>query len=423
MNLVIYYHKKNRYSFNSLLGAIEIDEILKDIKIFIVEKESELFNLDEIFEKNSKTIFAFSFFTTQIFEIFDLVKRLKEKYKEKIILIAGGPHPTGDTLNVLKIGFDFIIRGEGEKSFVEFLKRLKEDSNYKDIKGVSYKDEDGFKIRDLSERVDINKYPPFSIKFEKFSPIEITRGCPFFCFYCETPFIFSSKIRHRKIENIIYYIEYMKNLNLLDIRFITPNAFSYGSIDGKSLSLDSLEKLLKEIRSVIKDKGRIFLGTFPSEVRPEYVNEETLSILKKYADNKTIVIGGQSGSEKILEISHRGHSVKDIINAVKLSIKFGYKPMVDFIFGLPGEDKRDVEETIKIMSELVKMGAKIHAHSFIPLPLTPFQFERSGRVKERIRKFIKDNLKENIVFGDWGIQQKLGKLIEEYFKKGLDMLS
>jgi B12-binding domain/radical SAM domain protein len=423
MNLVIYYHKKNRYSFNSLLGAIEIDEILKDIKIFIVEKESELFNLDEIFEKNSKTIFAFSFFTTQIFEIFDLVKRLKEKYKEKIILIAGGPHPTGDTLNVLKIGFDFVIRGEGEKSFVEFLKRLKEDSNYKDIKGVSYKDEDGFKIRDLSERVDINKYPPFSIKFEKFSPIEITRGCPFFCFYCETPFIFSSKIRHRKIENIIYYIEYMKKLNLLDIRFITPNAFSYGSIDGKSLSLDSLEKLLKEIRSVIKDKGRIFLGTFPSEIRPEYVNEETLSILKKYADNKTIVIGGQSGSEKILEISHRGHSVKDIINAVKLSIKFGFKPIVDFIFGLPGEDERDVEETIKIMSELVKMGAKIHAHSFIPLPLTPFQFERSGRVKERIRKFIKDNLKENIVFGDWGIQQKLGKLIEEYFKKGLDMLS
>ncbi len=417
MNLVIYYNKKNRYSFNSLLGAIEGDENLKELKIFIIEKESELFNLDEIIEKNNKTIFAFSFFTTQIFEIFQLIKRLREKYKDKIYLLAGGPHPTGDTINVLKAGFDFVIRGEGEEAFIEFLKRIKEGVDYREIKGLSYKDGQNFKISQLSERVDINKYPPFSIRFEKFNPIEITRGCPFFCFYCETPFIFGSKVRHRKIEKILYYIEYMKKLNLLDLRFITPNAFSYGSTDGKILNLESLEELLKGARDILKDKGRIFLGTFPSEVRPEYVNDHTLSILKKYTDNTTIVIGGQSGSERILKLSHRGHSVKDIINSVKVSIKYGYKPIVDFIFGLPGEDEKDIEETIKVMNELIKMGAKIHAHTFIPLPLTPFQFERGGRVKEKIKKFIKDNLKENIIFGDWGVQQKLSKLIEDYFKK------
>ncbi|MBC7195406.1 MAG: cobalamin B12-binding domain-containing protein, partial [Caldisericia bacterium] len=130
MNLVIYYNKKNRYSFNSLLGAIESDENLKDLKIIIVEKESDLFNLDELIEKDKKTLFAFSFFTTQIFEIFALIKRLREKYKDKVYLIAGGPHPTGDTQNVLKIGFDFVIRGEGEESFTEFLKRLKEGSSF-----------------------------------------------------------------------------------------------------------------------------------------------------------------------------------------------------------------------------------------------------------------------------------------------------
>jgi B12-binding domain/radical SAM domain protein len=422
LNLVIYYNKNNRYSFNSLLGAIEIDERLKDINVIFINKKEDLFNLSQLIDKDTKNLFLFSFFTTQIFEILDLVKKLREIYKDKILIVGGGPHPTGEPLGPLKMGFDYIFRGEGEESFIKFLINLIENKDFENIKGISSKKDGEFNISQLSDPVDINLYPPFSIKYEKFSPIEITRGCPFFCFYCQTPYIFSGKIRHRSIENIIKYIEIMKKLNLVDIRFITPNAFSYGSKDGKSLNLNSLEELLKEIKRVLKDKGRIFLGTFPSEVRPDFVLEETLILLKKYASNDSIVIGAQSGSERVLSLINRGHGVKEIYKSVELSIKFNIKPIVDFIFGLPGEEEEDIEDTLKVMKDLVQMGAKIHAHTFIPLPQTPFQFKKSGKVDEKIKNFIKENLKDKIVFGDWGVQQKLGKKIEEYFKKNYNYL-
>ena len=416
LNLVIYYNKSNRYSFNSLLGAIEINERLNDINVLFVEKKENLFNLSDIIDKESKTIFLFSFFTTQIFEIFDLIKNLREIYEDKILIIGGGPHPTGDPIGPLKIGFDYIFRGEGEESFTNFLINLIEKKDVENIKGISYKKDGDLNISKLSDSVDINLYPPFSIKYEKFSPIEITRGCPFFCFYCQTPYIFGKNLRHRSIENIIKYVEIMKKLNLLDLRFITPNAFSYGSKDGKTLNLLALEELLKEIKRVLKDKGRIFLGTFPSEVRPDFVLEETIILLKKYAYNDSIVIGAQSGSERILNLINRGHGVKEIYKSVEICKKFNIKPIVDFIFGLPYEEKEDIEETLKVMKDLIKMGAKIHAHTFIPLPQTPFQFKKSGRVNEKIRNFIKENFKDKVVFGDWGVQQKLGKKIEDYFK-------
>lgn len=416
LNLVIYYNKSNRYSFNSLLGAIEINERLNDINVLFVEKKENLFNLSDLINKESKTIFLFSFFTTQIFEIFDLIKNLREIYKDKILIIGGGPHPTGDPIGSLKVGFDYIFRGEGEESFTNFLINLIEKKDVKNIKGISYIKDGDLNISKLSDSVDINLYPPFSIKYEKFSPIEITRGCPFFCFYCQTPFIFGKNVRHRSIENIIKYVEIMKKLNLLDIRFITPNAFSYGSKDGKKLNLLALEELLKEIKRVLKDKGRIFLGTFPSEVRPDFVLEETIILLKKYAYNDSIVIGAQSGSERILKLINRGHQVKDIYKSVEICKKFNIKPIVDFIFGLPYEEKEDIEETLKVMKDLIKMGAKIHAHTFIPLPQTPFQFEKSGKVSEKIRNFIKENFKDKLVFGDWGVQQKIGRKIEDYFK-------
>jgi len=46
------------------------------------------------------------------------------------------------------------------------------------------------------------------------------------------------------------YVEIMYQRGIKDIRFITPNAFSYGSEDGKTLNYDKIESLLKGIRKI-----------------------------------------------------------------------------------------------------------------------------------------------------------------------------
>ncbi|MFX0167613.1 MAG: radical SAM protein, partial [Candidatus Hodarchaeota archaeon] len=145
--------------------------------------------------------------------------------------------------------------------------------------------------------------------------------------------------------------------------------------------------------------------------------QETLNLVLKYGNNDNITIGAQSGSQKILDLCHRGHTIEDIYNAVELTLKNRLKINVDFIFGLPGEQDEDVKLTVKMMKELSEKGARIHAHSFIPLPQTPFSGEPVKRINGMYKKEIKSLISKGEAFGNWKEQEKFAMKIVDYLKK------
>ncbi len=416
--LVFYYTKLNKYSIHALLGALESKKILNEIPVcFLNKKETILDDLKKLVSIYSRVLLGFSFFTPQIWDIYPLIKEIKKTFKNKVFIIAGGPHPTGDPIGTLNAGADLVVRGEGEKTFTQIIFNLLEGKDLYKTKGISYKVNGKIKSNEKQSQIKLDEYQPFCIKYSKFNPIEITRGCPFACAFCQTSRLFGTKVRHRSIEKICEFVEIFKARNLTDIRFITPNAFSYGSKDGKEINLEALENLLKNIRKILGKEGRIFFGSFPSEVRPEHVNKETIELVLKYADNDNLVIGAQSGSDRILRLCNRGHSVEDVYRAVELTIKSGLKAKVDFIFGLPGETEEDIKATIKVIEDLVKMGAIIHAHTFMPLPQTPFKKVKEVSLKPEILSLIKKLLPKGLIFGNWQKQLELSKKIIEYFNK------
>jgi B12-binding domain/radical SAM domain protein len=416
---VAFYQKKNIYSFNALIGALETEEELEDINLYFIRGSENLDKeLERICENHQKVVLGISFFTTQIWEINDLLQLLRAKYKERVLFIAGGPHPTGDPKGTLKMGFDIIVVGEGEETLIEILFNIKNNKNFDAIRGIAYFNKDKILITTKKRRwIELDKYPPLPIKNVKFGAIEITRGCPFACYFCQTPYLLGTRPRHRSIKSICNAVSFMKTYGKTDIRFITPNAFSYGSPDGKSLKLPLLENLLIEITNIIKPKGKIYLGSFPSEVRPEHVTKETLGLVLKYASNDNIVLGAQSGSQKILNSCNRGHSTNDVYNAVKLTLEAGLTPNVDFIFNLPNETEEDIDLTIDFMYKISDMGAKIHSHTFMPLPLTRFAYEDVKDVDEKIIKTISKLSSQGLAYGEWKKQEKLAKDISKYLKK------
>jgi len=404
--IVIYYTKENRYSYNALLGALENLTFFDELEIFLCYKKEELFSkINDIKGKYEKVIILLSFFTTQLWEFREIIGKIREIKTENTYIVAGGPHPTGDPYGVLKMGCDYVAIGEGEELI---LKLVGDILAGKDIGDLILKSENKF--------VDLDKFNPFSLKFGKFGPIEITRGCPFMCFYCQTPNIFGVKVRHRSVEKICELVEIMNKRNLKDIRFITPNAFSYGSKDGKNINLKEIERLLENIRRIIGKSGKIYFGTFPSEVRPEHVNDDTIRLIKEYTDNDNLVIGAQSGSPRILKLINRGHTVDDVYNAVEIIIKNNLKANVDIIFGLPYEEEEDIKLTIKLILDLTKMGAKVHAHTFMPLPQTFFEKMPAGEINNELLKTLNKLIPKGLVFGNWKKQEELGKKIEEYLK-------
>ena len=277
VSFVAFYHKHNFFSFNALIGALETEDSLNDIDVYFLNNREDLFRgLNSIVKEYRKVIVGISFFTTQLFEIREMLATLRKNFENRIFIIAGGPHPSGDPIGTLEMGVDVAVVGEGEEILIEILKKIKYGEDIFDTKGIAFFDHNNnYQYTGKRPPIDISKYPPFPIKNKKFGAIEITRGCPYTCYFCQIPYIFGTRPRHRDIDSICKSIRFMKEYNKRDVRFITPNAFSYGSPDGKELNLSKLEELLVKIKDIIAPKGRLFLGSFPSEVRPDYVNEET----------------------------------------------------------------------------------------------------------------------------------------------------
>lgn len=420
---VAFYEKHNIYSFNALIGAIETVDTLKDISIYFIRGNENLISeLGNILQKHDQVILGISFFTTQIWEINRLLKILRKTYGERVIYLAGGPHPTGDPRGTLTMGFDIVVIGEGEETLIELLNKIKKEEDLSKTKGIAFLNKNNdFCYTGKRRLIDLDKYPPLPTKHVRFGAIEITRGCPYLCYFCQTPYILGNNPRHRNVELICKTVKFMKSHNKVDIRFITPNAFSYGSSDGKKLNIPKLEELLTKIEEIISPNGRIFLGSFPSEVRPEHVNAETIELILKFASNDNLVIGAQSGSQRILDLCHRGHTIDHIYNAVKLTLNANLKANVDFIFGLPDELEGDVDLTIDVMNDLANMGARIHTHSFIPLPQTAFANKNINKIDKKIRIFVDKLNTKGDSYGDWKKQEKIALKIAKYFKtKKLD---
>jgi len=202
----------------------------------------------------------------------------------------------------------------------------------------------------------------------------------------------------------------MLRTNRQDYRFITPDAFAYCATDTRHARLDAAEELLARLRETVGPDRRIYLGSFPSEVRPEHVTPQAVTLITRYCDNDNLVLGAQTGSNRLLEACHRGHTIEDVFRAAECIARAGLLPNIDFIFGLPGETDQDVQLTIDAMEKLIALGARIHTHTFLPLPQTRFAGRRGGAIHPRIRHHLQNQLlPRGQAYGNWRQQEKIAK--------------
>lgn len=289
-----------------------------------------------------------------------------------VLHVAGGVHATAEPLATLRAGFDLVAIGEGERTFVEIVDAHENGRDVRALSGTAHLEGGRLVSHGPGERSELDCFPAFNARYKKWNALEITRGCVYACSFCQTPYMFKARFRHRSVANVREHIDAMKLHGSSFVRFLTPTCLSYGSSD-TTVNLDAVEELLASVREGAGPDAKIYFGTFPSEIRPEHVSARALAVLRKYVDNDTLVIGGQSGSDRVLERSRRGHTVADVVRAVELAIAAGFRPDVDFLFGLPGETRDDRVASLRLADDLVAKGARIHTHAFMPLPGTPLR--------------------------------------------------
>ncbi|MGZ4935856.1 MAG: TIGR04013 family B12-binding domain/radical SAM domain-containing protein [Halobacteriota archaeon] len=327
-------------------------------------------------------LMIYSFATPQAEDVYREVEgsQLQSTY------IGGGPHPSAEPAEALQF-FDFVVLGEGEATLPELIIALCSGNDAGSVRGIAYRHGDRVLRTGTRRHVDLNKFPPFTQSPR--SPIEISRGCPHACKYCQTPRLFGNTMRHRSVQSVAHY-----SRSLTDVRFISPNAFAYGS-DGRHAELSDVAKLLRSIQ------GNIYFGTFPSEVRPEFVTRELLELVTTYCANTSIHLGAQSGSDAILEEIGRGHSRRDVELALDVCCDCNVTPVIDFIFGLPTETYADQLESLDLIERIIAKKGKVRAHYFTPLPGTPYRNKKPSPVSPEVNKQLGTLARDGHLSGRW----------------------
>jgi B12-binding domain/radical SAM domain protein len=424
IKLIFQYDKRVKYSINAILASVDK---LNVSKVYLSNSFEESLRLAGSSSKEEKCVYAVSLLTTMLADesyLSSLIRTVQKIREKGCLTVIGGAHASGDPYGALSVlGFDYAIIGEGERTFTDFLTALEDNVDVHGVKGLAYRSgEDGtvsFTGRGKPENLD--EYDPFPYWRGIVNPIEITRGCSFGCFYCQVSYLHGFTLRHRSIDRIATYAEIALKLGFKDLRFISPDSLSYGlPLSTSPVNLEKIESLMEGLHAkTVKYGGRIFYGTFPSEVRPEHAQQDVLRTIRKYVANRELIIGGQSGSERILKLIRRGHGVDEIELAVESALREGFTPSVDFIIGFPSETEEDMLQTLKLAEKLVGKGARIHLHYYIPLPGTPLGLRKPAPLPVKVRKEWSRLVGAGKAYGSWLTQEILGKKIIELFEKGI----
>ncbi|OJH42638.1 TIGR04013 family B12-binding domain/radical SAM domain-containing protein [Cystobacter ferrugineus] len=406
--LVLSYQYPGKYALTVLAGAVESDPVGRDVALrFPRDRDSLLAMVRECLDEGYQVVVAWSFYSASFPAAAEELAWLREQLAgREVLCIAGGVHATAETEQTLQAGFDLVAVGEGETILLDLLGRMMRGEDPRQTRGFSQLVDGRVVPRGRGEGVVLDHYPPFAARNMKFGAIEITRGCIYACRFCQTPFLNKARFRHRTVENIAHWTRVLREAGKRDVRFITPTSMSYGTQD-ESMNLEAVERMLAAVREAMGPEGRVFYGTFPSEVRPEHVTPEALALLKRYVDNDNLIIGGQSGSERILQETRRGHDVETVVRAASLAVEWGFVPNVDFILGLPGETPEDVQATLVLMRRLAHVGAKVHGHTFMPLPGTPYRDAPPGSVDDETRRELDRLASQGRLYGHWKQQVRL----------------
>lgn len=364
--LVKLIYKNSYYSFyNDLPAALGIlSEALRshniehDVHDMQVEPDEE--NLYKKIKTLNPDIIGFSMLTFCYLDNYELIKKIKSKFPN-IIIVVGGPHASTFKENIIKDcpAVDIVVPLEGEEILVELCQGMP----LHEIKGIIYQI-DGSIIHTEQRALilDLDKYP--FPKFEKFDiakyqaiPIITSRGCPYQCIYCPVATTIGKKWRARKAEKVIEELSYWADRNLgYEIQIEDDNF---------TLDMGRVRTICDGIKkNGIQKKLNIVLG---NGIRADRVNAELLMMLKEIGVN-TLGFGVESGDEQILKILKKGESLETIDKAIKLACNLDFNVLLFFVLGTPYETEEDIMTSIKLSQKYPVID--ITFNHLVPFPET-----------------------------------------------------
>ena len=335
----------NSQYFHSNLAIRYLKSFTKDLDCEIVLKEFTINdrkeNIVKELYKEKANIIGFS---TYIWNV-TLVKEISELLKiinEDVEIVYGGPEVSYDSCEILKkFSGDYIIEGEGEETFREFLiEKLKNNDNEKllQIKGLYTKKGNEIIYGGKRPLMDMNNlvfpYEEDEDLKNKIAYFESSRGCPFMCSYCLSST--THGVRFLDIDRVKKELKYFVDKGVSLVKFVDR-------------TFNCNHKFAKEIWSYLIECGGD--TTFHFEISADLLTKEEIEILSKAPKDKfQFEVGVQTTNNEVLRNINRFVNYENIKEKVDEVKKYkNIKQHLDLIAGLPGEN---LESFIKSFNDV-----------------------------------------------------------------------
>jgi B12-binding domain/radical SAM domain protein len=361
----------NRNSLPALIRALDATGVSKHLQIGFADEPGRTLE--------AAHIAAYSLTTMDVAWALTELAALRHRQRRPL-LVAGGSHPSADPQGMLAAGFDVVFVGEGEESFPRFVREYLDAAAHgaaahgattRSAQAPPLKENECWPnpIRQASPQgIDLDWLVHADSKRRLFPFAEISRGCSYACGFCQVPQLFGRRMRHRSPAMVAKGVARVVKAGHRRIRFLTPDAFAYRG-DAKRPVAESVASLLSACRNA--GASQLMLGSFPSEVRPDHVAAEPLRLIRERCINRTLVLGAQSGSDRVLGLMNRRHTVEQVRRAVRLIGEAHLIPHVDLLFCFPGESPAERLQTIQLARWCLTRNARLHIHVYVPFPGTP----------------------------------------------------
>lgn len=301
-------------------------------------------NIREIIRQHNPDLIGISSMTATFPAACQLVKICRE-IRPDIKIVLGGRHPSAlPELSLKQSGADFVVIGDGEETFCELIRNLK---NPQCVDGIAFRSNADSIItnnpRTKNSQIDSFPIPVVESGLSRYGFEEghagdiftwsllSARGCPFQCVYCAT----DHQVRFRSLENV------MTEIRTVKAKYgITHFCFED---DTFSLKRDRMEQMCHALAA-----ERV---KWTCVTRVDTLDDSLVRLMKESGCMQTY-IGIETGSPKTLKAIRKNLEIAQVENALRLFKKYNLLVMGFFIIGFHWETALDMQQTVDLIRRL-----------------------------------------------------------------------
>ena len=251
------------------------------------------------------------------------IERIAYWIRNRPFTVIGGPHATLMPEEMLKLGFDSVVCGEGE----EVIKEVIETPWTGVIRTKRIEDIDNL----FPDRSQQSRYH-YQINGLPATTMMTSRGCPYNCAFCSKD-VWGRKYVARSVESVVEELDVIAK----DYRAIMfyDDTFMIGKERLWSICVELAKRGL----------------TWRAFDRSDEATLDTLRMMKECGCAE-IGVGIETGSQQILENINKRETLDDHRNCIRWAHEAGLQVKGFVVVGLPGESWQTVRETDKFLDEV-----------------------------------------------------------------------